>query len=58
MFNDHLSGEKAKEHINQLIQDAENNNLLKKLGYKNDGTAQWVYALVILIAAVSIALMS
>jgi hypothetical protein len=53
MFNnDHLSGEEAKEHIKQLIQDAETDRLLNRLGYKSYATIRWIFALIIIAALV------
>lgn len=54
MFNnDHLSGEETKEHIHQLIQNAESDRLFKQLGYKNNGTTRWIFTLVIIAAVVA-----
>lgn len=53
MFNnDHLSGEEAKEHIKQLIQDAETDRLLNRLGFKNSGMTRWIFALIIVAAVI------
>jgi len=53
MFNnDHLSGEETKAYINQLIQNAESDRLFKQLGYKNNGTTRWIFALIIIAAVV------
>lgn len=53
MFNnDHLSGEEAKEHIKQLMQDAEADRLFKKLGYKNNGITRWIFVFIIIAAVV------
>ena len=54
MLNDYLSDKEAKERIKQNIQDAETNNLLKKLGYRDYGVARWIVALIILIVAVGL----
>jgi len=56
MLNDYLAGEEAKERIKQNIQDAEINSLLKRLGYRTDRTARWIFLLV-LIAVVAFGLM-
>jgi len=57
MLNDYLSDKEAKERIKERIQDAETDSLLKRLGYKNDQIARWVFVLlVIAVVAVGILL--
>ena len=57
MFNDHLSTEEAKELIKERIQEVENYSLQKRLGYGDYAAARWIFALVIIIAAVAAVLL-
>ena len=56
MLNDYLSDKEAKERIKQNIQDAETDSLLKRLGYRTDGTTRWIFFFIV-IAVVAIGLM-
>ena len=53
MFNDHLSGEEVKEHIKQLLRDAESDRVLKNSGY-GSGAARWALAVVILLVVAAL----
>jgi len=57
MLNDYLSSKEAEERIKQRIQDAETDSLLRRLGYSSNGMTRWIFAFLILIAAVTVGLL-
>ena len=57
MFNNNLSGEEAKEHIKQLVQEAKIDRLSRQLGDNGNNTARWILAtLILLVVAVGLLL--
>ena len=57
MFNNHLFNEEAQERIKQRMKEAETYSLQKRLGYGDSGIVRWVFALIILTAAVAVGLL-
>ena len=57
MFNDHLTGEAARERIKQRMQEVETYSLQKRLGYGDQGNAKLLFVVIILITAVAAALL-
>lgn len=57
MFNDHLSGEMAREQIQRRMEEAETYSLQKRLGYGDHRNAKLLFLAVILITAVAAALL-
>jgi hypothetical protein len=56
MLNDYLSDKESKERIKQNIQDAENDNLLRRLGYGTNRTIPLIFILIV-VAVVAIGLL-
>lgn len=57
MFNDHLTNEEAKERIKERMREAETYSMQKRLGYGDFAAARWMFALVVILAAVVIGLL-
>ena len=51
MFNDRLSNEEAQERIRERMKEVETYSLQKRLGYGDSKAARWIFALIILTAA-------
>ena len=57
MFNDRLSNEEAQERIRERIKEVETYSLQKRLGYGDSKAARWIFALIILTAALVVGLL-
>ena len=57
MFNNHLFNEEANERIKQRMNEAESYSLQKRLGYGDSGVVRWVFALIVLTAALVVGLL-
>lgn len=57
MFNDRLSDEMAKEYIDQRMKEVEAYSQQKRLGFSEQGTARWIFGIIILIVAVTAGLL-
>jgi len=57
MFNDRLSNEEAQERIRERMKEVETYSLQKQLGYGDSKAARWIFALIILTAALVVGLL-
>ena len=57
MFNDRLSNEEAQERIRERMKEVETYSLQKRLGYGDSKAARWIFALIILLAALVVGLL-
>ena len=57
MFNDRLSNEEAQERIRERMKEVETYSLQKRLGYGDSKAARWIFALIVLMAALMVGLL-
>jgi len=57
MFNDRLSNEEAQERIRERMKEVETYSLQKRLGYGDSKAARWIFALIVLMAALVVGLL-
>ena len=57
MFNDRLSNEEAQERIRERMKEVETYSLQKQLGYGDSKAARWIFALIVLMAALMVGLL-
>ena len=57
MFNDRLTDEEARARVRERMREAETYSVQKRLGYGDYAAARWMFALLIIIAAVTIGLL-